>query len=100
MPWPGSSRRMKLKWTRAALADPRRILDYIGENNPQTARAPAAGFRQTAEHLTAHPFIGRRGGLDGTRERMPHRNDLLTYRVSSEAVETLQIWNVAQKRFH
>jgi plasmid stabilization system protein ParE len=91
---------MKLKWTRAALADPRRILDYIGENNPQTARAPAAGFRQTAEHLTAHPFIGRRDDVAGTRERMLHRNDLLTYRVSSEAVETLQIWNVAQKRFH
>jgi addiction module RelE/StbE family toxin len=91
---------MKLKWTRAALADLQQILDFISQDNPQAARALAAGFRQTAEHLTAHPFIGRRGDLEGTRELMLHRNYLLTYRVSSEAVEILQIWHVAQKRFH
>ncbi|MBN8759637.1 MAG: hypothetical protein BGO61_04440 [Thiobacillus sp. 65-69] len=91
---------MKLKWTRAALDNLKQILDYIAEDNPQAARALAAGFRQTAEHLTAHPFIGRHGDLEGTRELMLHRNYLLTYRVSSEAVEILQIWHVAQKRFH
>lgn len=95
-----SSKRMKLKWTRAALADLRQILDFIAQDNPHAARALAAGFRQTAEHLTQHPFIGRRGDLEGTRELMLHRNYLLTYRVGSEAVEILQIWHVAQKRFH
>lgn len=91
---------MKLKWTLDALADLQTILDYIKQDNPQAAQALAAGFRHTAEHLTQHPFIGRRGDLDGTRELMLHRNYLLTYRVSSEAVEILQIWHVAQKRFH
>ncbi len=91
---------MKLKWTHAALDDLKQILDYIAEDNPQAARTLAAGFRQTAEHLTAHPFIGRHGDLEGTRELILHRNYLLTYRVSSEAVEILQIWHVAQKRFH
>lgn len=76
------------------------VIRVASEKTTRKPRASAAGFRQTAEHLTAHPFIGRRGGLDGTRERMPHRNDLLTYRVSSEAVEILQIGHVAQKRFH
>ena len=56
--------------------------------------------RQTAERLTAHPFIGRRGDFEGTRELMLHRNYLLTCRVGSEAVEILQIWYVAQKRYH
>lgn len=91
---------MKLKWTLDALTDLQTILDYIKQDNPQEAQALAAGFRHTAEHLTRHPFIGRRGDLDGTRELMLHRNYLLTYRVSSEAVEILQIWHVAQKRFH
>lgn len=91
---------MKLEWTRAALADLRQILDFIAEDNPHAARALAAGFRQAAEHLALHPFIGRRGDLEGTRELMLHRNYLLTYRVSSEAVEILQIWHVAQKRYH
>ena len=91
---------MKLKWTRAALADLQHILDFIGEDNPQAARALAGGFRQTAEHLTAHPFIGRRGDLEGTRELLLHRNYLLTYRVGSDVVEILQIWHVAQKRYH
>lgn len=91
---------MKLEWTRAALVDLQQILDFIAHDNPQAARALAAGFRQTAEHLTAHPFIGRRGDLEGTRELMLHRSYLLTYRVGSEAVEILQIWHVAQKRYH
>lgn len=91
---------MRLKWTRSALTDLQQILDYIAQDNPQAARALAAGFRQTAEHLTRHPFIGRRGELEGTRELMLHRNFLMTYRVSSEAVEILQIWHVAQNRYH
>lgn len=91
---------MKLKWSRSALVDLQAILEHIAQDNPQAARALTAGFRQTAEHLTAHPFIGRRGELEGTRELMLHRNYLLTYRVSSEAVEILQIWHVAQKRYH
>lgn len=91
---------MKLEWTRAALADLRQILDFVAQDNPQAARTLAARVRQTAEHLTQHPFIGRRGDLEGSRELMLHRNYLLTYRVSSEAVEILQIWRVAQKRFH
>jgi toxin ParE1/3/4 len=91
---------MKLEWTRAALADLQQILDLVAEDNPQVARALAAGFKHSAEHLTLHPFLGRRGDLEGTRERMLHRNYLLTYRVGSEAVEILQIWHVAQKRYH
>ena len=91
---------MELEWTRAALADLQQILGFIAEDNPHAARALAAGLRQTAEHLTAHPFIRRRGDLEGTRELMLHRNYLLTYRVGSEAVEILQIWHVAQKRYH
>ncbi|OZA29455.1 MAG: hypothetical protein B7X91_01750 [Hydrogenophilales bacterium 17-64-11] len=91
---------MELKWSRSALADLQAILEHVARDNPQAARSLAAGFRQTAAHLTAHPFIGRRGELEGTRELMLHRNYLLTYRVSSEAVEILQIWHVAQKRYH
>lgn len=91
---------MKLKWTLGALADLQKILDYIKQDNPKAVQALAVGFKQTAEHLTRHPFIGRRGELEGTRELMLHRNYLLTYRVSSEAVEILQIWHVAQSRYH
>ena len=91
---------MRLKWTRSALADLQRILDYIAQDDPQAAKALAVGFRQTAEHLTRHPFLGRHGDLEGTREVMLHRNYPLTYRVSSTAIEILQIWHVAQNRYH
>ncbi|MFN3716348.1 MAG: type II toxin-antitoxin system RelE/ParE family toxin [Thiobacillus sp.] len=91
---------MKLEWTRVALAGLRQILDFIAQDNPQAARALAVDFRQTAQHLTPQSFIGRRGDLEGTRELMLHRNYLLTCRVGSEAGEILQIWHVAQKRFH
>ncbi|MBI3433095.1 MAG: type II toxin-antitoxin system RelE/ParE family toxin [Hydrogenophilales bacterium] len=91
---------MKLKWSRAALTDLQGILDFIRQDNPDAARALATGFRLTAEHLRLHPFLGKRGDLEGTRELVVHRNYLLSYRVGSEAVEILQIWHVAQKRFH
>jgi addiction module RelE/StbE family toxin len=91
---------MQLKWSRSALADLQQIIDFIRQDNPDAARNLAAGFRQTAEHLVSHPFIGRRGDLEGTRELIVHRNYLLTYRVSNVAVEILQIWHVAQQRYH
>jgi addiction module RelE/StbE family toxin len=91
---------MRLRWTRSALADLQRILECVEQDSPHAPQALAAGFKQTAEHLTRHPLIGRRGQIEGTRELMLHRNYLLTYRVSSEAVEILQIWHVAQERYH
>jgi addiction module RelE/StbE family toxin len=91
---------MKLKWSRRALADLQQIVDYIQQDNREAAKALATGFKRTAQHLTQHPFLGKRGDLEGTRELMVHRNYLLTYRVGSDAVEILQIWHVAQKRYH
>jgi len=62
---------MKLKWTRAALADLQQILDFVAHDNPQAARAPAAGFRQTAEYILNLPSPpqskpGVLGSLAGT----------------------------------
>lgn len=34
---------MRLKWTRSVLADLKRILDYIAQDDPQVAKALAAG---------------------------------------------------------
>ena len=58
------------------------------------------GMKATTKHLTRHPFLGPRADLEGTRELMVHRNYLVTYRVGTEAVEILQVWHVAQDRYH
>ncbi|MCD6705075.1 MAG: hypothetical protein LT080_01295 [Thiobacillus sp.] len=65
------------------------------------SRARTGGGLQANRRTSHHAlFIGRRGDLESTRERTLHRNYLLNCRVGSEAVEVLQIWHVAQKRYH
>jgi plasmid stabilization system protein ParE len=42
---------LDLKWSRRALADITRILDYIAQDKPGAAQALAADIRAQAEHL-------------------------------------------------
>ena len=50
--------------------------------------------------LKRHPFMGRRTEFTDVRELVVHPNYLLSYRVSSDVVEVLQLWHAAQNRYH
>ena len=88
----------KLRWSRRALADLDRIARRIAADKPLAAVEFVAAVRTSVERLGAWPLLGRAGALDDTRERVVHRNYLVTYRVRADEVQVLQVWHVARDR--
>lgn len=88
---------LDLKWSRRALTDIARIVDYIARDKPGAAQELAIAIRAQAEHLRLHPYLGRES-LPGVRELIVHRNYLLSYRIKPGRIEILQVWHVAQQR--
>jgi toxin ParE1/3/4 len=91
---------MRIDWSAAALQDMRRISAYVSEYNRPAAKKLIQGFRRSAKHLSEHPFLGRRTQIDQVRELVAHPNYVLSYRVGHDFVEILQVWHVAQQRYH
>jgi len=83
---------VKLIWSDAAITDLREIHSWIGVRNPAAARRMLARIRIAAARLTAHPFLGRPGRMEGTRELMvPDTPYFLSYAASAETVEVSRV---------
>lgn len=91
---------MRIVWT--AMAN--RMLDgvgeYIAKDNPQAATKLLKQIRKSVNLLQTHPFMGRRTEFEGVRELVVHPNYLVSYRVGNDSVQILQVWHVAQQRYH
>lgn len=74
--------------------------DYIAQDNPKAATKLLKQIRQTVKLLQRNPFMGRRTEFEGVRELVVHANYLVSYRVSNELIEILQVWHAAQQRYH
>jgi toxin ParE1/3/4 len=88
---------LELKWSRRALSDLTRILDYIAQDKPGAAQQLAADIRTKAEHLCLHPYLGLESAF-GARELVVHRHYLPTYRLKPGRVDILQVWHITQQR--
>jgi toxin ParE1/3/4 len=91
---------MKLIWSSQSIRQLTIIAAYIAADNPQAASKLIKAIKKSARHLRQNPFMGRRTEFEGVRELVAHPNYLLSYRVSSEAVEIAQVWHAAQQRYH
>ena len=91
---------MRIDWSAAALLDMRRISAYVSQSNRPAAKKLVQGFRRSARHLAEHPFLGRRTQIEEVRELVVHPNYVLSYRVGNDFVQVLQVWHVAQQRYH
>jgi toxin ParE1/3/4 len=89
---------MKLRWTRRAVNDLRRIGRHIAKDKPMAATAFVAAVQERVDNLSLFPFMGRVGALPDTRDLVVHKNYLVTYRVEAGEVQVLQVWHVARKR--
>ena len=89
---------MKLAWQAAALADIRRILDYITRENPAAARRVARELILAGDSLELFPLRGRAGMVPGTRELVAVRPYILIYETDGAAVRILRVWHSAQDR--
>lgn len=88
---------MKLVWTRQAHADRKKIREYIVKHAPAAALALDELFSEKASLLLDHPNLGRTGRVPGTRELVAHRNYILVYDLSGDAVRVLRLLHAARQ---
>jgi len=84
-------------WKPAAIADRKRISQYIARDNPMAAIEITDLLMARALMLDDHPLMGRVGRVKGTRELVAHPNYLLFYRVVNATVEILRVKHAAQQ---
>ncbi len=78
-------------WKPAAIADRKRMIQYIAQDNPRAAIEMGDMLMQKAEQLDRHPALGRVGRVKGTRELVVHPNYLLIYRIVDKVPEVLRV---------
>jgi toxin ParE1/3/4 len=91
---------MKLIWSARSIRQLGSIAAFISADNPPAASKLVKAIKKSARLLKQNPFMGRRTEFEGVREWVVHPNYLLSYRVSSVAVEVAQVWHAAQQRYH
>jgi toxin ParE1/3/4 len=84
---------VKVLWTDSAIADVRAARQYIARDNAHAAKRVAGKIMSTAQALLAeHPYIGRAGRVDGTRELIVSSTPyIIAYHVVGAAVEVLRV---------
>ena len=84
-------------WKPAAVADRKRIINFIVQDNPRAAIEMGDLLIQKAATLDQFPMQGRVGRVKGTRELVAHPNYILIFRVVGKVAEVLRVKHAAQK---
>lgn len=84
-------------WLETALIDLTEITTYIADRNPAAAIKLNYRLQEDAELLGELPAIFRRGPVPGTRQFVSHPNYILIYRVTTVAVEILNVVHSRQQ---
>ena len=88
---------MKIRWTRRATSALTVIRSTIATDNPVAAQALWLRVRTYVDtKLAVHPMLGRPGRVEGTRESVIHRNYILVYRITGDAIDILTVRHAAQ----
>ena len=90
---------MKILWTDSAIADLRAARRYIAHDNARAATRVVEKIMATTQSLLAkHPYSGRAGRVDGTREFViPGTPYIIAYHVVGAAVEVLRVIHSSQE---
>jgi addiction module RelE/StbE family toxin len=91
---------MRIRWTQPALEDFKTISHRIEQDrNLETANRVCRSIYGAIQLLRQHPYTGRVGAKEGTRELVIPKSPYLTvYRHTGEAIEILRLYHGAQKR--
>jgi toxin ParE1/3/4 len=84
-------------WLEPALLDLTAITEYIADRNPAAAIKLNYRLQEDAELLGELPALFRRGPVPGTRQFVSHPNYILIYRVTTVAVEVLNVVHSRQQ---
>ena len=88
---------MLIEWrpdARVALAE---ILSYIAERNLNAAFALGEEIERAASALPQHPYLYRHGKVAGPREMVVHPNYVVVYRVTTSAIEVVNVLHSRQQ---
>ncbi len=88
---------LTLIWRDTARADASAIFNYIAERNVAAAERLLAAIETCADALPQHPKLYRPGRVKGTREAVVHPNYIIVYRVTTEAVEIVNVVHARQE---
>jgi toxin ParE1/3/4 len=90
---------VKVRWSRQALADLRRMNKYMSNHNPRAAARIELRIRERVEVLREMPLVGVSTGVADTRwvrvRRTPY---LVVYRVVGEELRIQAIYHGRQDR--
>jgi toxin ParE1/3/4 len=89
---------VKIRWTRLAVEDLDSAYDYIAATNPSAARSVIGRIESALNALKAHPLIGRKGRVEGTRELViPDTPFIVASCVAKARIEILGIIHGARR---
>ena len=89
---------MKVRWTHPASLDLKHLQDHIAQENPRAAYNIASLIREDVNQLADHPYSGRGGRVEGTRELVVSETPyIVAYRITSKSVDILAVIHGARK---
>ncbi len=86
-----------LIWRPEARRQYLKSLDYIGQRNLVASQRLDQAIIDQVALLQQHPFIGRVGRIDNTRELVVHPNYIIIYRVDETEVWILRFLHVRKQ---
>lgn len=88
----------KLQWTRRALFDLENTLQYIAENNPDSAKKISKKIYDSVIKLSEFPYLGKPCDIANYREIIiPYFPYSVIYRIYDENIEILRVLHDAQE---
>jgi len=84
------TKRLKVRWEKAALADRSVIRKRVKQRNPSAAVKLERLFNAQARELGRFPKMGRAGAVEGTYELVVHASYVLVY-----VIERGEVWVLA-----
>jgi addiction module RelE/StbE family toxin len=88
---------MLIEWRPEASASLREILGYISERNLIAAFNLSDEIERATSALPHHPYLYRLGKVAGTRELVVHPNYVVVYRVTTSAIEVIDVLHSRQQ---
>jgi len=73
------------------------IIFHISDHNPPAARRIRELIETSILPAAEHPYLFRAGRVSGTREIVAHPNYVLTYCVTAERIEVIDVLHSRQQ---
>lgn len=89
---------MRIRWDSRAIDDLRDILDYIEDRNPTAALRTYQLISGSVSQLATHPFIGRVGRVEQTREMIVNGTPyLVAYGLEEDTVTIIAVLHATRR---